>query len=679
MKRHATKEAFYQRLQELAEVNKPALKESKNRNLGTLIDYKRAADGVAYGIIKEQHHYYVKKAGTKQDPNIADFAYIGGLENVTNFQYKSLGEADKQRNMIFHTINEAVSLKPSKTGSKEKKRLNEDKAGEEIDNAESKLGDLDAATSAEATPEMPVDTEVPIEPVPEEGGGEEIPSEEPAPEESGEEMPSEVPAPEGGGEEEPAPEEGGEEMPSEEPAPEEPTSDAVAPEDEKSITIKEIEKSLGKVTNKIRGTELTDSQVKSYVNSFLTAFKDKFEDVEIEDRKIMADKILKVVPDEDVENLSANVSQDNEEIEEEQCSECGGFGKYAESRGYNTPESFMESDSEEQANVVNGYVSAHEEGMNDGDEKTISLIIKLSPDVLDKLKGDYGHEEYAEKIQPQVDSMNEATEEDSMAQLNELWGGLRSLGKAAGQAIGGAVKGAGQAVSGAVKGAGQAIGKAYQGAKQTYYKGEINPAVKKVEADAATLGKQIANLNATLTKAGQQPINVKSILATIQNQLGAGATQANLSKFRTAAEGFDPANVEVQPNILKEDDEPLDVEKGEEIEGGEEIENGIDNKKPEIGFATDAQVLGGGVVKPDGAPTTTVDVNVDAQNKTVNVAMNETEQKLRKYIRNRLEEKAGLRKSNLTENKKSETLKKLDGVIDEQFKLYESVVSKKSK
>jgi len=671
MKRHATKEAFYQRLQELAEVNKPALKESKNRNLGTLIDYKRAADGVAYGIIKEQHHYYVKKAGTKQDPNIADFAYIGGLENVTNFQYKSLSEADKQRNMIFHTINEAVSLKPSKTGSKEKKRLNEDKAGEEIDNAESKLGDLDAATSAEATPEMPVDTEVPIEPAPEEGG-EEVPSEEPAPEEGGEEVPSEEPAPEEGGEEmpseEPAPEEGGEEMPSEE----EPTSDAVAPEDEKSITIKEIEKSLGKVTNKIRGTELTDSQVKSYVNSFLTAFKDKFEDVEIEDRKIMADKILKVVPDEDVEELGANVSQ-NDEIEEEQCSECGGFGKYAESRGYGTPESFMECDSEEQANVVNGYVSAHEEGMNDGDEKTISLIIKLSPDVLDKLKGDYGHEEYAEKIQPQVDSMNEATEEDSMAQLNELWGGLRSLGKAAGQAIGGAAKGVGQAIGGAVKGAGQAIGKAYQGAKQTYYKGEINPAVKKVEADAATLGKQIANLNATLTKAGQQPINVKSILATIQNQLGAGAAQANLSKFRTAAEGFDPANVEVQPNILKEDDEPLEVEKGEEIE------KDIVDKKPEIGFATDAQVLGGGVVKPDGAPTTTVDVNVDAQNKIVNVAMNETEQKLRKYIRNRLEEKAGLRKSNLTESKKSETLKKLDAVIDEQFKLYESVVSKKSK
>src|ERR1035437_9260312 len=58
--------------------------------------------------------------------------------------------------------------------------------------------------------------------------------------------------------------------------------------------------------------------------------------------------------------------------------------------------------------------------------------------------------------------------------------------------------------------------------------------------------------------------------------------------------------------------------------------------------------------------------------------MNESEQKLRKYVRIRLEEKAGLRKSTLNENKKSTTLKKLDSMIDEQFKLFESVVKKKT-
>ena len=55
MKNSTSKEAFYERLRQLSEVDKSSVKEIKTRNLGTLIDYKRAADGVAYGIIKEQH------------------------------------------------------------------------------------------------------------------------------------------------------------------------------------------------------------------------------------------------------------------------------------------------------------------------------------------------------------------------------------------------------------------------------------------------------------------------------------------------------------------------------------------------------------------------------------------------------------------------------------------------
>jgi len=40
--------------------------------------------------------------------------------------------------------------------------------------------------------------------------------------------------------------------------------------------------------------------------------------------------------------------------------------------------------------------------------------------------------------------------------------------------------------------------------------------------------------------------------------------------------------------------------------------------------------------------------------------ISESEQKLRMYIRKRLEENAGIRKPMLNENKKSDTLKKLD-------------------
>ena len=795
MKNHSSKEAYFERLKNLAEVNKVSVKESKTRNLGTLIDYKRAADGVAYGIIKENHHYYVKKAGLKQDPNVADFAYIGGLANITKFQYKSLAEADKNRNMLFATINESAGSKLNKNGSK---LLKEDIAGQEIDQAANKVADLDAATADAAAADASGDAmaaadaagdaemaagldaepaageDVPAEPAPE--GGEEAPAEMPAPEGGEEEIPAE-PAPEGGeGDEEPAPEGGEEEIPGEEPEGDA-AADATSPEDEKSLTIKEIEKTLGKLTGKIRKTELEPSEVKSYVNSFLASFKDKFDEIEIEDRKAMADKILKVVPDDEVEDLGQNVEAGEEAagIEEEGvCAECGGFGRYAESRGY-TKESIMECGEEEMGSLVSGYANAYNDGQNDGDFKMVALL--LNPEMLEKLKGDYGHDEYAEKLTPYVNQMSESSEEDKLAQMNELWGGLGALGKAAGagikkgaQAVGGAIQKGAQAVGQAAQAGAEKVGQAYQAGKekvgqaataikQTYHAGEVPGEIKKLETIAADLGKQIAALNTRLQKAGQQPVNIKSILATIQNQVGAKGA-ASLGKYGIAAEGTDPANVEVQPEMLKEDDE---VEEPEGEEG-----------KEEVGFAADADVLGAGVAKPDSAEveieepeTEGGEKEIEIKDSTVNItvnenhglamkgtgspkgkgkpfvkeekpsaglskekksevvkaakkgedigkkgkgfekvekaaeksgasdpeavaaaamwknikregkeekpAMSESEAKLRKYIRARLQEKVGLRKAVLNESEKSPTIKKLDAMIDKQFKLYESV------
>ena len=751
MRKNSSQEAYYERLRNLADVNKKSIKESQNRSLGTLIDYKRAADGVAYGIVKENHHYYVKKSGLKQDPNISDFAYIDGLANITNYQYKSLAEADKQRNMLLHVINEATTMKVSKTGSKQK--LNEDKVSDEIEQAEEKLDAAEIATDVpaeEPAPEMGGD-EMPDmggeEPAPE--GGEEMGGEEPAPEmggeepapEGGEEMSGEEPAPEMGGEEmggeEPAPEMGGEEMGGEEPAPE-----MGGEEVEKDEATREIEKSLGKLTNTLRKTELTDSQVKSYVNTFLSAFKDKFPDIEIEDRKAMAEKITKVVPDEDIEDLEQNVeaTSDNEEMaENEQCVECGSFAQYAESRGY-TKESLMECGEEEMGNLVSGYANAYTDGENEGDHKTVALFIKLMPKVLDILKNEYGHEEYANELEPEVNSMDESTEEDIHTQINELFGGLKSaFGKATqpikqgAQAVKGAVQKGAQAVGGAVQKGAQAVGQYGTGIKQAYHAGEVGGEVKKLENLANNLGQQVAALNTRLTKAGKQPVNVNSILTTIKNQVGKGGTASLAGKVQ---------------------------------------EEMTDTANTEINFAPEGQSLGGGVVKPDGAPVTTEEVNevVKKLRETINVLVNEakggnnvpftkgakivkeekpsagltskeksdvvkkakkgedigkkgksfkdvekkaeesgaddpkavaaaamwkgvkskkhenetkkpvmseSEQKLRKYIRTRLEEKIGNKKPILNENKKSDKLKKLDEMIDNQFKLYENVVKKK--
>lgn len=739
MIKHKSEDAYYERIRNLAEVNKKSIKESQNRTLGTLIDYQRAGDGIAYGIVKENHQYYIKKSGIKQNPDVTDFAYIGGLGNITDFQYKSLSEATKQRNMIFHTINESIMQKPIKNGNKLK--LNEGVADIEIKNAENKLNDLDAATNANQS-ELDGDSEMSagIDAMPTDGESDESPINSPEDgETTNDDTENELPieSPEGG----------------------ETTNDG------ESDTIKEIEKSLGKLTNKLRQTELTDPQIKSYVNSFLAAFKDKFPDIEIEDRKAMADKITKVVPDEEIADLGQNVEDttNNTELDEE-CSECGGFAQYAKSRGYDSADALMECDEEEVSNLVSGYANAHNDGMNDGDHENVALVIKLiNPEMINTLKNDYGHDDYADKLSPYLNNMNES-DDDSIVKLNELFGGLKNVGKAAISSIGSGLKNVGTDISNAskdiyqagVQKAGQvkqAVGQAADTIKQTYHQGEVNPEIKKLEQNANALGQQIVALNQRLIKAGQEPINVGGVLAGITNQIKSGGN-ANISKIKAGSniqrENIDPANIEIQP--ITEDDNVDDL-------GNNDVK-----------FAADSQPIGVGVVKPNGAPTTGVDVTVDGQNKSINIAMNEiveklmtsinelskkvnedkpsaglskekkseivkkakagedigkkgkgfdvvakkaakkygsaekgekvaaaamwknikkegkdvdnvmseSENKLRKYIRNRLEEHAGIKKPILTENKKSDTLMKLDAIIDKQFKLHESLVQKKS-
>lgn len=759
MKNHSSKDAYFERLRNLADVNKVSIRESKTRNLGTLIDYKRATDGVAYGIIKENHQYYIKKAGLKQDPNVSDFAYIGGQANITEFQYKSLAEADKNRNMLFATINESLNVKFNKSG---KKIVNEDKAAEEINASSEMADDLDAVTADAAAAEDTMaaadaagDAEMAAGLESEPGIGDAAPADEVPT--GDEEVPAgdgEVPAGDG----------------------EAPTGDEEVPADDEDGEIEkgtkdEIKSDIGKIGNKIQEKTLTDSKVEEYVNMFLGYFKDSFVEMPIEQRKDIANKILEVVPDEEIEDLGANVEDTEAKaevgLEEEQCAECGGFGSYAESRGY-TKESIRECGEEEMGSLVSGYANAYNDGQNDGDFKMVALLI--NPEMIEKLKGDYGHDEYAEKLTPYVNQLGESDEASKAAQIDELWGGIKNLGKAAGAGI----KAGAQAVGQAAQAVGQKVGQAATAVKQTYHAGEVPGEIKKLETIAADLGKQIASLNTRLQKAGKQPVNMSSILQSITNQLGSKGSAA-LGKYGIAAEGIDPANVETQPNMLKEDDE---VEEPE-TEAGEETG---EDTKDSMGFAPDADVLGGGVVKPDGAEIEFEEPEVEnggngkeieIKDSTVNITVNENlglamkgtgspkgkgkpfvkeekpsaglskekksdvvkaakagkdigkkgkgfekvekaaeksgakdpkavaaaamwknikregveekdviseaEARLRKYIRARLEEKAGIRKAVIAEGVKTEKVQNLDKLIDAQFALYESKFKKNIK
>lgn len=95
--------AYFERMRQLADVDKKIIKESKN---STLLDYKEAGDGRVYGVVKEGGNYFIKTAIKKDTINESDFAYIGGLANITEYKCKSLTEAQKVLNTKVMTINE---------------------------------------------------------------------------------------------------------------------------------------------------------------------------------------------------------------------------------------------------------------------------------------------------------------------------------------------------------------------------------------------------------------------------------------------------------------------------------------------------------------------------------------------------------------------------------------------
>jgi hypothetical protein len=313
---------------------------------------------------------------------------------------------------------------------------------------------------------------------------------------------------------------------------------------------------------------------------------------------------------------------------------------------------------------------------------------------MEKLKGDYGHDEFAAEVEPFANDLSECSSEMKEQQIAELFGGLSALGKAAGQGIKKGAQQVGQAVADKASQVKQGVQQAATNVKQTYHAGELPKEVKRLEKQAADLGAQIGALNKRMQKAGGQPINVASILTTIKNQMSGGGA-ANLGKFGTVQEEESIAVEEpvdhtgIEKPVNEEGsiavEEPVDhtgIEKPVNEEGipvdhvesqppmEEDVEIKVTEKEgkklssdntPEVEMKENAiaggfEPMGGGVVKPEGAP----------------VEMNESEQKLRTYVRNRLEEMAGIKKPSLNESKKSEKLQKLDRLIEKQFKLYES-------
>ena len=73
---------------------------------------KRGPNGVVYGIIRENHNYFIKTTEKKGGTFLAeDFSYVGGLQNKYDERYGTYAEAIRQLNMKFDMLNESFGMK----------------------------------------------------------------------------------------------------------------------------------------------------------------------------------------------------------------------------------------------------------------------------------------------------------------------------------------------------------------------------------------------------------------------------------------------------------------------------------------------------------------------------------------------------------------------------------------
>ena len=84
---------------------------NESTSLSELDLIKKAPNGVIYGVVRENHKYFIKTTEKKTGKLMAeDFDYIGGLQNKFSEAYNSYAEVTKQLNLKFDMLNESFGI-----------------------------------------------------------------------------------------------------------------------------------------------------------------------------------------------------------------------------------------------------------------------------------------------------------------------------------------------------------------------------------------------------------------------------------------------------------------------------------------------------------------------------------------------------------------------------------------
>jgi len=111
---------------------------------------KIGPDGKTYGIVRENHEYYIKVSDKTSNLTVEDFKYIGGLQNKKQEAYPSYAKATKHLNLKFNSICESYDIVNTFNVFVDDKLLSEGAAKEATKHiTDTKGKDLDAKAKEE--------------------------------------------------------------------------------------------------------------------------------------------------------------------------------------------------------------------------------------------------------------------------------------------------------------------------------------------------------------------------------------------------------------------------------------------------------------------------------------------------------------------------------------------------
>lgn len=102
---------------------------NENKKTSVVELTKIGPDGKVYGIVRENHEYYIKTTSKTSNLVAEDFSYIGGLQNKKSNVHGSYAKAIKHLNLKFNSLNEAYDKSEKINVFEDDNLMSEDIAG----------------------------------------------------------------------------------------------------------------------------------------------------------------------------------------------------------------------------------------------------------------------------------------------------------------------------------------------------------------------------------------------------------------------------------------------------------------------------------------------------------------------------------------------------------------------